>query len=233
MVRSLRLPFFVIAIVLMLLALTAELAAPLIYESADGPGLNLPPPGRGIPGMALLDGLLCFTVALIGVALIAGGRVHGRVQGVATLVVSLLVLLAAIAQAMESLRLLKVMTSLLMTVPFGPIEYFEEYADFDVKTARRLLSTVMTLKVFFVVALLLAQQRFVENKGLVLIVITSFVVTIVVTYLHGLVPRVFVSITDDIGAIIAALAAAVWAILLLIGSIPAVLRALRADRAIE
>jgi MFS superfamily sulfate permease-like transporter len=51
----------------------------------------------------------------------------------------------------------------------------------------------MTLKIPFGVCLVLAQQRFRQNKGLVLMVLTFFVATAIVSFLHGLVPGFLVS----------------------------------------
>jgi hypothetical protein len=90
----------------------------------------------------------------------------------------------------------------------------------------------MALKIGFVVLLVMAHQRFLENKGLVLIILTSFLATIILSFLHGIVPRFLVSITDDIGAIIIAILAAIWSLFYLIGAIPAVIKALRVDKAL-
>lgn len=79
MLDTLRKPPFIIALVLIALTLLVEVGA-----------VGWPTPGYGIPYVALLDGLLLFTVGLMGIALVVPERVHGRVQGIATLVVSLL-----------------------------------------------------------------------------------------------------------------------------------------------
>ncbi len=75
--------------------------------------------------------------------------------------------------------------------------------------------------------LVIAQQRFLQNRGLVLLVVSSLVANIVISFLHGFVPIILVSITDAIGAIVMAVCGCIWWILALIGAIPAVLRALR------
>jgi hypothetical protein len=89
----------------------------------------------------------------------------------------------------------------------------------------------MSLKLAFAVVLLLAHQRFLQNKGLVLIILTSLLANVILSFLHGIVPRLLVSITDAIGAIVVGILAAVWALIFLIGSIPAIVKALRVDRA--
>src|SRR5437660_1989397 len=49
------------------------------------------PPGLGVPSQALLDGLVLFTAGLMGAGLLLPETVQGKLQGVVTLVVSLLV----------------------------------------------------------------------------------------------------------------------------------------------
>ena len=90
----------------------------------------------------------------------------------------------------------------------------------------------MGFKIGFVVLLVMAHQRFLENKGLVLIILTSFLATIILSFFHGIVPRFLVSITDDIGALIISILAAIWALYYLIGAIPAIIKALRVDKAL-
>jgi hypothetical protein len=90
----------------------------------------------------------------------------------------------------------------------------------------------MSLKLAFAGFLVFAHPRFVQNKGLLLIVLSSFLATIIIGFLHGMVPRMLASITDDIGAIVVGILAAIWALIYLIGSIPAVIKALRVDRAL-
>jgi hypothetical protein len=80
------------------------------------------------------------------------------------------------------------------------------------------------------VLLLLAQQRFLQNRGLVLLILSSLVCNIVLSFLHGLVPGFLVSITDALGGIIVAVCGLIWWVMALIGAIPAVLRALRPAR---
>lgn len=230
---ALRRPLFFTAVALILIAVLVELGSLAVVgvDSTAATDFDLPTPGLGIPYLALLDGLVLFTILLIGVSLIIPERVHGRVQGIITLVVSLLVLLGAIMMIIYALSLLILMVSLLMAVPFGTAIYMATFADFDLTASRSTLSLLMMLKLGFAVCLVLAHQRFLENKGLVLIILSSLLATVIVSFLHGLFPGFLVSITDDIAAIVVAILAAIWAVVFLIGSIPAVIKALRVDRA--
>ncbi len=82
------------------------------------------------------------------------------------------------------------------------------------------------LKIVAAICLPLAQQRFLKLKSLILLVATSFLATIVVSFLHGFVPGPLVSITDALAAIIVGILALIWAVVILIGSINAVIQAL-------
>jgi len=233
MLESLRkLPFFVALIALTLVVLIELASVGFLGTEANEAYGGLENPGYGIRYLALLDGLLLYTVGLMAVSLLIPERVHGRVQGIVTLIFSLLLLLGTIVLIIVAIALLVTMVSLLLAVPFGTIAYMAIFADFSVGAARATLGALMTLKLVFAVSLVLAQQRFLENKGLVLIILTSLLATVIVSFLHALVPGFLVSITDDIGAIIVGILAAIWALVFLVGSIPAVIKALRVDRAL-
>lgn len=185
------------------------------------------PPGLAIRYLALVDGVLLFTVVLMGASLVIPERVHGRVQGLATLIFSILLILGAIVLLFAALLLVLLMISLLLSVPFGTLAYLALYGFFNRGGARVALGLLMALKLGFAVCLVLAHQRFLQNKGLVLLILTSLLGNVIINFLHGLVPVFLVSITDGIAAIIVAILAIIWAILLLIGSLGSVLKAIR------
>lgn len=189
------------------------------------------PPGLGIPYLALIDGLILFTVGLMGVSLFVPARVHGRVQGLATFIFALLMAIAAIVLIFIAIQMLLTMVGLFVAAPFGTIAYMAIWGFFDRGGAVVLLAFILFLKLAFAVCLVLAQQRFLESKGLVLIILTSLLATVVVSFLHGFVPIILVSITDAVGALIAAILAVIWAIFFLFGSIASVVKALRVGRA--
>ena len=116
------------------------------------------------------------------------------------------------------------MVSMLFAFPFGTIAYFAIYASFARGAASAVLSGVMLLKIGFIVCLLLAQQRFAQNKGLVLMILTALLANVVIGLLHGFVPIFLVSITDAIAAVVMAVLAGVWAIVLLVGALMATVK---------
>ena len=216
---TLRKPFFIVALILIALLVELGSAGRLAPVSASAASLGAGTPGKGIPALAFLDGLLLFTTLLMGLGLLVPERIQGRVQGLATLIFSILMLLAEIVMIFAALALLILMISLLLAPIFGTIAYFIVFGHFDTGSARITLGVVMTLKLLFAVCLVLAHQRFLQNKGLVLLTATTLLGTFVVSFLQGMVPGFLVSITDDIGAIVVLILAAIWSVVFLISSV--------------
>ncbi len=222
--QSLRTPLFLAAAILLGIVLLIELgvaaAAPFIDRSAGAVGW-------GIPSLALIDSLLVFTVLLMAAPLLFPERVTGRLQGILTLIFSLLLLIAAFLVGLAGLILLMLLIGLLMALPFGPVAYAAlGYGTFPTGTAASTLTLLMTCKLVSAALLVLAHQRFLQNKGLLLLIGTSLLATFVVLFLHGLVPEFLVSVTDLIGAIIVVILTLIWAIITLIFAIIAVIKAI-------
>jgi len=264
-VGSLRTPFFIVAILIVLVVVLVEagsLALPstgdlssalnsicnqtqdqqmqddcssesgkadLLNQMADEQASNTPSPGLGITYMSLVDGLLLFMTLLMGLSLIIPQRVQGRIQGVATLVFSVLMLLAAIVMIFIALAKLILMVSLLLAVPFGTLAYLAIWGFFNRGGASIILGILWLLKLGFGACLVLAHQRFLQNKGLILLFAASLIANIVVAFLQGLVPGFLVSITDAIAAIIVGIIGVIMLLLALIGSIISVVKALKPE----
>ena len=244
-VERLRTPLFLIALVAMALVVCVELGEHLLvggFDAGDAftgqaaaAGVQVPaggqverPSGLGIPYLALVDAAALFTVGLMAAGLVVPQRLHGRLQGVVTLVFSILLLLAAIGLLVLAIAKVVLMVTLLLAFPFGTIAYLIGFGFFPRGTAIVILSLLMFLKFVFAGALTAAQPRFLQNKGLVLLTLTSLLCTAVVSFLHGIVPGVLVSITDAIAGIVCAVAAIIWAVVLLVGAVVAIVTAARA-----
>lgn len=247
--EQLRKPVFILAMVLIVVVVLVEMGSALLLHAtppfncnamsqAAGPSVQamcgnvqqLPserPPGLAIPYLALLDVILIYSVVLIGAGILIPESLIGRAQGCATLILALLVILAGIALAFAAFGAVILMIALLMSVPFGTIAYFAIYGFFNRGGATAVLGLLMMLKLGFAVALVVAHQRFLENKGLVGLVLTSLVANVIVSFLQGFPPGFLVSITDAIAAIVVAILAIIWAIILLIGALGAILKALQ------
>lgn len=228
MSQSIRKPIFILALILILLVVLLEIGSTAIIGATTQKHLSIdaPRPGLGIPYLALIDGLVLYTGLLIAAGLFVPGRIQGRVQGVATLFFSAIMLLIAIALIVKAVALLSLMITLLLAVPFGTIAYFIHYADFNVDAATLSLSLLMMLKLFFAGSLIFAHQSFLQNKGLVLIVLTSLLANIIIGFLHGMVPGFLVSITDAIAAIIIAILAGIWALIYFVSAIISILKSI-------
>jgi len=223
MLDSMRKPFLIVALIAILLAVLVELGSIAVLGST-ATALEVSPTGKAIPAMAFLDGLIFYATLIITIALLIPERVQSKIQGIITLVFSILLILGCIVVAFVDIALLILMVSLLLSIPFGRIAYFAIWANFDTNGARIALSLLMTLKIIFAACLVLAQQRFLQNKGLVLIIITSLVANLIIAFLQGFVPGFLVSITDDIAAIIVCILAIIWAVVYLIGGIVSVVK---------
>jgi hypothetical protein len=222
---ELRRPFLIAAFVLSVLVVLIEVGTglPTILSNFIHIGS---PPGLGIPYLVLVDGVLAYTLGLMVVSLVVPERVIGRLQGCVTLIVSVVVLLGSIVLVFIAITLLLLMIGLLASF-FGAVIYFAVFADFPRDAAALILGTLLTLKVVLAACLVLAHQRFLENKGLVILVILSLVLNLVIAFLHDLLPGFLTSITDAVAAIIVAIVAIIWSVLLLIGAVIAVLRVIR------
>lgn len=223
---SLRVPFLVVAVVAFLLVVLIEVGS-LAYLGTD---TELPTPGIGIPMLAMMDGIVFFTLGLMALALVIPGRVFGVVQGIVTFLTMLLAIVGGIALVFVAIGLLILMVTLLMAVPFGTAVYFATYADFAVNAARATLGSLVTLKIIAVVCLFLAQQRFLKVKGLVFLMLSSFLAGLIVSVLHAIAPGPLVSITDAIAAIVVGVISLIWACVKLFGAIPGIVKGLRVDR---
>jgi hypothetical protein len=228
MLDDLRKPFFILALVLIGAAVLLETGSTWMIQVTGSLGsttADKPAAGFGVPSIALLDALLILTVALMALSLLLPERVQGRLQGLVTLCVSIVVLLAAVVLLFAAITAVTLMLGLLLAPIFGTIAYFALFASFDRASAAAILSLVMLLKLGFAVCLVLAQQRFLENKGLVLLIATSLLAVLLVSFLHSLVPGFLVSITDLVGAIIVTILTLIWAVVFLFGAVISVVKA--------
>ncbi len=225
---KLRWPFLVAAIVVTIVIVTIELGtvAPFIKDLLN---IDDDPPGIAIAAMALIDIQLIFATVLYGLGVILPHPTIGRLQGIASLILSILLILGSIVAIFAALTLLLLMIALIASF-FGIIVYLAVFGDFSRNEAAVILSLLLIAKIAVGVLLILSHQRFLQNKGLVLLVVTSLIANVIISFLHALVPIVLVSITDAIAAIICAILALIWAIGLLIGAIIAIIRILKPEK---
>lgn len=222
MLDELRRPFFIVALVLMALVVLVEVGSPWLMKVTDK---DFDLPGYGIQYLVFIDAFLLYVTLLIGLALIIPERIQGRLQGLATLIISFFGCLGIIGAIIFALIFLLVLVTLLLAPIFGTLAYLAIYGDFDRSGANVTLSLIMLLKIGFCIFLILAHQRFLQNKSLVLLTLTSLLGNLIISFLHNLVPGILVSITDTIGAIVVAILALIWAIVFLVGAIISIVKA--------
>ncbi|MBI1169996.1 hypothetical protein GC209_01235 [bacterium] len=207
-------------------AIAAEFSAPLLMLKPSGADAKAP--GIGISALACLDLVLLYTLVFLTVDYFPGIRAaFARAQGLATLILSILALLAAIVLAFGAFQLLMLMISLLLAVPFGTIAYFALWGDFDTGTAKAILGFAMVLKLLGLGLLLGASFALIRNKWLVLLAICSLGLTFGLGLLQTIPPGFLVTITDALGGLVTLIVVIIWTIIFLIGAIPAILRAVR------
>lgn len=223
---KLRTPLFIVALAIMLAVVFVEAGSSgLVKTFLPAQASDTKVAGFGVKYLALMDGLVLFTVVLMGTSLLAPERIHGKLQGVGTLIVSIIVIIVGIFLIFAAFAMLMLMISLFLAAPFGTIVYLAKFSHFARGEVAATLSSMMFLKIAFSVCLVFAHQRFLQNRGFVIIIVTSLIASIIVSFLHGLAPLFLVSITDAVAGIVVAIIAVIWGIFFLIGSIPAIMKA--------
>jgi hypothetical protein len=187
-------------------------------------------PGFGIPYLPLLDVLLLVTYFFTAASILLPERAIAPASAVTSLIISLLVLLASILGIFTALNLTLAMVGLLLSFPFGTAVYLAVWGSFPVGAAAATLGVLLFLKLAFAVCLLVANPRFIQNKGLVLLTGTSILAGVIVAFLHGLPPGILASITDGIAGILVGVAGLVWAIVVLVWAVIGLVRIIVAAR---
>lgn len=217
-------------------AVTTDLTDTSLGVPADlvaaGPAADTPS-GSGIRYLALLGGLLLFTVLLLGSSVVVSQRAYARVQGLASLVVALAWILMSVLLALAALARLMLMIGLFVSPPFGTLAYLLGWGFFPVGDAAAVLALLPLLKSVFVGFLVASQPRFLQVKGLMPLVALSFGLQVVLGLIHGFLPRVVVSIGAVAWALVTAVVALVWAVVMLVTAVPAIVNAVRVSRSLN
>lgn len=248
--QVLRKPFLVAALALALLAVALEIGASGLLGAVGGatveaiagatavapelaPVLPDPgaaarfgeqnrPPGLATSYLALFDALLLMSLGLMAASMLISERVLGRVAGMVMLVVALLLIIGGVVLVLVALFALILMVSLFLAFPFGTAAYMAIYGFFALAEAKVVIGLLVAFKLGLGACLFLAHQRFLQNRGLLILLAGSLGLTLLVAVLHGAVPLPLVSITDALGAVVVGIVAVVWTLVVLIGSVVAV-----------
>lgn len=188
-----------------------------VTDQLSAPSAELP--GWGVRSLAFVDVVTLFSILLIVVSYFAPASWVGKTQGIVTLVFAIILVVAAILYLLLVIVDLLLMVSLLLSIPFGTLIYLFKYAFFDRASAALVITWLFSLKLAFGLCLVATSERYLQNAGLVLAVLSTLVASIIVTFLHTIVPGFLVSITDAIAAIVVCVIAMIWALLLIVGAI--------------
>jgi hypothetical protein len=227
---ELRLPFFLAACFCVLLALLVEAAAAQAFTSIFAGDKDTP--GYAINALALIDSILLYNLIWMLLSVVVPRSVTGRAQGCVTLVVSFFGCLGTLVLIYAAFALLMLMLALLVAVPFGTIAYLAAWGHFARGSAAATLALAMLLKIAFLILAVLAHERFLQNKGLLVLTGVSLGLTWVIGFVHALLPIFLVSIGDQLMALIICIVAAIWLLLLLIGAIIATIKAIISLRSV-
>lgn len=183
--------------------------------------------GFGVESLQFVDAILLFTLALMTLGLVMPEYIQAKIQGLLTLIFAIVLIILAIFKILAILPKLITMVALFLSFPFGTLTYLAIYGSFPREEANAVLALIFLLKIIFGLVLLLAHQRFIENKGLVIFVLVAFVANLLVSFLYGIVPGILVSITDAIAAIVVIVIGIILAVILAIGAIISIVLALK------
>jgi hypothetical protein len=218
------------SLVLLVIALAVESGSSWIGEAISRwRGESTPDPtGIAIPIAVAIDVALLARIGLTAFGNVISGWWQGKLDGLVTLIVGLVLMCAGIAAAVAAFGALMLMLGLFFSVPFGTAIYMAIFGGFARSEASGLLSLVMIFKIVSLVLFVLWNVRVVKSFGMVLLAASSLLVTALISLLHGIVPLPFVSITDAIGAIVVGIVTVIWGIVLLILGLIAFINAIRA-----
>ena len=223
-----KLALFLLGVFCIFLAILAEIGLGLTLGFASGAHVHdSASPGFGIRMLGLIDAGLAWSLMLMTIDFVRPMAWLARVQGIITLILSLLGVIGGIVLIYLTFVLLVLMVSMLLAVPFGTIAYLVIWADFPSGQVRAALALIMLLKLSGVGLLAVGSPGLLKNKGLVILMLFSVGSTFVTGLLIALVPGIVAAIADVIGALIAAVLGTIWLLVMLIGAIFAVIRAVR------
>jgi hypothetical protein len=223
----------------------AELTATLEKNRSEDADIDLDritkkqtptPPGIAIRYLALYDGLLWLSLALMTIGGILGARAtqdarlasviaktYLRTQNVVMLLASLVDVILAAVLALLALAALIAMVALFLAAPFGTVAYLVSFGFFDTSRAATILSFAIVLKIIGTVLVVLGGQ---VNRRILLRLGISMGLCVVVAFLHGFPPGILVSIVDALTAIVIAIVALLFALPVLFGSIMGVAKSI-------
>lgn len=222
---NVRIPFFILAVLSMVLVVAVELATLALLRNAAGTPESLP--GLGGPYLVLLDGILLYFVIVTSLGYFRFKAQVAEAAAIASLILSLIGVVVSLLLIVAAFLAIMLMLGLLFAAPFGTLAYLDLFANFPKQRAIAALSFILLLKVFFLVMLALTHPGYLKRKGLLILIGLSMLATWLTSTLIAWPPGFLSSITDAVGALVTAVIAFVWLIVTLIASIIGFVRLFR------
>ncbi len=185
------------------------------------------PPGYGIASLMYVDVLLLFTYIMMALPMAIKPKIVAQTQGLITIIVCIITIILAFFFILKVLVLLFLMIALLLAIPFGTIIYMIRFGFFDTSEAAAIMATLMVIKILGAICLPVAHEKFLKNFGVILLIGTSLITMIILSFLHNFLPFFLVSITDCLGALLIAIIAIIWSIILLISGIISLIKVIK------
>jgi hypothetical protein len=189
--------------------------------------------GFGVRSLQYVDALLLFTMILMAMVLFIPRLVphytgyHAKLQGIVTLIFSIIMILAAIVFLLYVIARLVIMITLLLSFPFGTLVFLIIYGHFPRAAMTAVLSLIFFLKILFGALLILAHQDFIKNLTFVLYILASLAANLIVAFLYGIVPGILVSITDAIAAVVVIIFGIILELMMAIGAVVSIFSAFK------
>ncbi len=177
------------------------------------------PAPLAISAQALMDGLLLVAAAALALPRVIPRRNMTRYSRLSSFLVALAILLAGIAVAVRAIARLRFLDALYISPPAGTLSYLLLYGSFRRVGSLVALTGLVVLKLAAVAALYWGYPRSASERGLAGLALTSVAATVAVTGAYALVPAPVDSITDALAAAAVALAAILWAGVIVSGSV--------------
>jgi hypothetical protein len=175
-----------------------------------------PPVPLALPAQALLDGLLLLSAAVLAVPRVVPRQDVARGTRLALFVGSLALLLVAVAVGVAAIARLRYLVALYLSPPFGTLSYFLLFGSSRRGASLVVLSVVLVVRVGACLAFL---RAFPGRRPIAALAITSTAATVVTAVCYAWVPNSLASITDALAAAVVALLAAIWAAMVVSGSV--------------
>ncbi|MDQ6613235.1 MAG: hypothetical protein M3083_00320 [Actinomycetota bacterium] len=172
-----------------------------------------------LPAQALIDSLLLVTALGLGAPHIVPNRDVTSTARLGSFIGSLAVLLASVAGVVVAVARLRYLVALYLSPPFGTLSYLLLYGSFRRGGSLGAVVVLMALKVGACSAFFQAYPRATSARGLAGLALTAVAATVVTTFAYALSPTGLASITDAMAAALVALAAVLWAGVVVSGSV--------------